>query len=118
MKLIIGGSRELKITMAQMLKEIERHGLKIDIIICGCAKGPDSVGRELGQEMDICVWQLPAPWNAYKKGAAARMRNRAMGDMADAALLFWDGKSPGTRNMRDIMGEMGKPIYLVRKEAV
>ena len=109
----------MTVTMSQMLKEIEDQGLKIDIIICGCARGPDRVGLELGQEMDICVWQLPAPWKAYKDiHKAARLRNRAMGELADAALLFWDGKSPGTRNMRDIMGELGKPIYLVRMEAV
>lgn len=36
-----------------------------------------------------------------------------MAEYADAAIVFWDGKSRGAKNMIDEMKKLGKPVKLV-----
>lgn len=38
---------------------------------------------------------------------------RQMAEYADAAIVFWDGKSRGTQNMIQQMRELGKPVEVV-----
>jgi hypothetical protein len=39
-----------------------------------------------------------------------------MGEIADSAIVFWDGKSPGTKMMIDIMNNFNKTVKIVRYE--
>ena len=41
------------------------------------------------------------------------MRNRQIADYADAALVFWDGSSRGTKYTVEIFEELGKKVTLV-----
>ncbi len=111
MKLIIAGSRNLRVTM-QDVEQAVQELCAIDIVICGEARGPDIMGKLWAQKNKIIIWSLPAAWKVYDK-AAGRDRNIAMAKIADGALLFWDGNSPGTKNMNEIMASYGKPVYLV-----
>ena len=111
MKLIIAGSRDLQITMEdvdQAMQEI----CTPHIVICGECQGPDTMGKRWAEDRKITVWSLPAAWTAYHKGAGPD-RNIAMAKIADAALLFWDGRSKGTKHMNETMLAYGKEVYIV-----
>ena len=36
-----------------------------------------------------------------------------MGDVADSAIVFWDGRSKGSKLMIDIMHELKKPVVAI-----
>lgn len=112
MRLIIAGSREINLKDYQLEAAISNIGKRIDVVVCGMCEGPDLAGKAWAHRCNVTVWQLPAPWDAYGKPAGYR-RNEMMSRIAHAALLFWDGKSPGTEHMKNIMEKAGKPVYLV-----
>lgn len=49
--------------------------------------------------------EFPADWDRYKheggKNPAGMIRNKEMADYATHGVSFWDGQSPGTRDMRE-----------------
>lgn len=67
-------------------------------ILSGGASGPDSLGERWGKEFGVTVERYPADWYAHGKKAGP-MRNQVMVEKADALLVFWDGKSKGTRDI-------------------
>lgn len=67
-------------------------------IVSGGASGADALGERYAQERGYSIARYPAAWGEYGRGAGPR-RNREMAMNADALLAFWDGKSPGTKNM-------------------
>ena len=40
------------------------------------------------------------------------MRNAEMANYADKAIVFWNGKSPGTEDMINKMKQLGKDIQI------
>ena len=54
---------------------------------------------------------FPAQWNIYGKSAGF-IRNAEMGEYADLAICFWDGKSKGTFHMIKTMKRLNKPVYV------
>ena len=110
MKLIIAGSRKINLTTLD-IEEALKNLIPIHVVICGEAHGPDQAGKLWAHKHGVAVWSMPAPWDAYGK-SAGYIRNFAMAQVADAALLFWDGKSKGTAHMSRIMGDLEKPVYL------
>ena len=82
-------------------------------IICGEAKGADSLGKRYAQEKGLETMSFPAQWDKYGKSAGYR-RNEEMGAVADALVAFWDGKSKGTKHMIDYMLKLGKKVKVVR----
>jgi len=36
-----------------------------------------------------------------------------MGDIADSLIAFWDGKSPGTKDMIEYMKKLGKSTEII-----
>ena len=44
------------------------------------------------------------------------MRNRLIADYADEALVFWDGRSKGTKYTRDLFLKMNKNVRVVSVE--
>lgn len=81
-------------------------------IVSGGAPGADTLAVRYATESDIPFKVFPADWNKYGKSAGPR-RNRQMAEYADAAIVFWDGKSRGTQNMIQQMRELGKPVEVV-----
>lgn len=98
MRTIIAGGRDF--SDYDTLVHILNHEIpwKITTVICGEAKGADTCGKIWAIENSIPVESFPANWEKFGKSAGIR-RNRKMAQNAEALVVFWDGKSKGTRNM-------------------
>ena len=110
-KVIIAGSRNLILDDDRLNRMIEYTGIVPTEVVCGEAKGPDSYGKEWALENSIPVASFPAKWDKYGKQAGI-LRNKQMGDYADALFAFWDGKSRGTKHMIDYMSSLNKEFYV------
>jgi hypothetical protein len=98
MKVIIAGSRDFN--DYETLKEICDFMLsrQTDIeIVSGVAKGADLLGERYAKEKGYSIKQFPANWSIGKQ--AGYLRNEEMAQYADAAIVFWDGKSKGSEHM-------------------
>ena len=115
MKLIIAGSRTLDLGpdfIAQYLGATGWNGVVIDEVVSGTANGVDKTGEQFADDCLIPVKRFPADWDTHGK-AAGHIRNKQMADYADALLLIWDGESRGSKNMKETMLKLGKPVYEV-----
>lgn len=111
-KVIIAGSRgfndwQLAYRMLNQYKDVIKE------VICGDAKGADTIGAKWAEENGIRVNHFPADWQKYG-AAAGYIRNKQMGDIADKLIAFWDGRSPGTKHMIEYMRELGKDIEVIK----
>ncbi len=99
-RVIIAGGRDFKDynlltkTMDHLLSNIQDD----IIVVCGKARGADTLGERYAKEYGYSVQYFPANWNRYGK-AAGYLRNTKMAKNADALVAFWDGASLGTRHM-------------------
>lgn len=116
MKLIIAGSRTLLFDgdkIVKILALFDLYAVHIDEVVSGCAKGIDSAGEHYaGWFANTKLKRFPADWDEHGK-AAGHIRNSEMAHYADALLLIWDGKSTGSKNMKETMKKLGKPVYEV-----
>ncbi len=85
--------------------EVENRVLDMDcvfdVLIHGaCPVGADKHADDTAKETGIQVIRFPAKWKWFGK-SAGNIRNEQMivEGKPDYAYCFWDGKSPGTRNM-------------------
>jgi hypothetical protein len=73
-----------------------------DILICGMAKGADSIAFELGKLRGMEVMEFPANWDLYGR-AAGPIRNQQMLDKGkpEKVYAFYSDKekSKGTKDM-------------------
>ena len=83
------------------------------IIISGTARGADTLGERYARERGYTVERFPADWNTLGK-RAGYVRNCQMADNADALIVFWDGESPGTKNMVEIARERNLAVRVIR----
>lgn len=99
-KLIIAGGRDfdnynlLKETVNKFLSNYNGE----PCIICGGAKGADTLGERFAEEQGYKIKYFPADWNTYGKSAGF-VRNIEMAENATALIAFWNGKSSGTKHM-------------------
>lgn len=112
MKVIIAGSREIT-DYDIVLKAVKLAQFRITEVVCGKAKGVDTLGEELGLKNGIPVKYFPADWNRHGNAAGYR-RNVQMAEYADALIAVWDGKSRGTKHMIDIARDRGLKVYVFR----
>jgi hypothetical protein len=110
MKVIIAGSRNVS-DYSLVVQAVERCGYNITEVVSGCAVGIDRLGEQWARANNIPIKEMPADWNRNGK-AAGPIRNRDMAEYADAAIVVWDGKSPGSRNMVENMIRRKKPYYV------
>ena len=111
LRVIIAGSREfndydlLKKTMDNVLANV-----RDDItMVCGQARGADTLGEQYAKERGYAVQYFPADWNRYGK-VAGYIRNTVMAKNADALVAFWDGQSSGTRHMIQTAQSLGLKV--------
>ncbi len=108
MKLLVAGSRgftnyeQAEVAIGNFL-ESHPH-LDVDIV-SGGARGADEMGEMFSREVlekepDI----YPADWDRYGK-SAGYIRNEEMACVCTHAVVFWDGKSKGTKNMLQLLAE-------------
>jgi len=112
MKVIVAGGRDfnwynlMKVRLDNYFKDIT------PTIVCGEARGADSLGRRYAEEKGLAIESYPADWNKYGKSAGYK-RNELMAQNADALVAFWDGKSKGTKHMINTMLKLDKPVKVV-----
>lgn len=70
-------------------------------IVCGMAKGADTLGERYGKDKGYKINYFEAKWDLFGKSAGYR-RNEEMAKNADALIAFWDGDSKGTKHMIDL----------------
>jgi hypothetical protein len=111
MKIIVAGGRDFNYTsvLNKVLNEIINP--EEDIIVSGDARGADLLGAAWASQHGVPIQHFPAYWDMYGKGAGY-IRNAEMGEHADAAICFWDGKSRGTHHMIVTMARLGKPVIV------
>lgn len=129
MRVIIAGGRDfndfklLESNINKIIKQLSDEKL-ISIyvnesnieIICGKARGADTLGKQFAKEYKLSIKYFPADWNTYGKSAGYR-RNAEMANYAkeDNGILiaFWDGKSKGTKHMIDIAKGNNIRVFIV-----
>lgn len=120
MKVIIAGTRtfddyrRLERVCDNLLKNFNKNEL---IIVSGTAEGADTLGKAYGDANGIAVVEFPARWDDLNApGAIIRVnkfgkkynakagvdRNEEMAEYANGAIIFWDGKSKGTKSMIEL----------------
>lgn len=114
MKLVIAGSRSLSMSPVEIAKLVEEAGFVPTEVVSGVAHGIDRAGERYAEWYRIPIKSFAADWHNLGK-AAGPIRNAAMAEYADAALVIWDGKSPGSRNMIEQMQRRGKPCVVINK---
>lgn len=82
------------------------------IIISGGAKGADRLGEKFAKEKHCNLKVFPADWITFGNSAGYR-RNAEMSKVANACVVFWDGRSKGTKHMIDIAEKEGLDIVIV-----
>jgi len=118
MKLIIAGSRTFN-NYEFLAETISRlytsKGIKITEIVSGGARGADKLGERYAKENLMPVKIFPAAWDCYGKSAGFR-RNIKMAEYGDMVIVFWDGKSVGTKHMINIAQSKGLKVEIVQIE--
>lgn len=130
--LIIAGSRSFKDfkflcdKCDYLLKDKIKEGYKI-VIISGTAGGADTLGENYAKLRGYDIIRKPADWNnlsvkdcvvktnQYGKkynALAGNNRNNEMADISNACVVFWDGKSPGSKDMYNICIKRNIPVRL------
>jgi hypothetical protein len=114
MKIIVAGSRSFSSydRLAKIMDKVTANLQEITII-SGAARGADTLGERWAAERKHTVIRKPADWDRFGKSAGYR-RNEEMAAIADALVAFWDGKSPGTKHMIDLMTSTKKPVRIIR----
>lgn len=113
-KLLIAGSRQFN-DYDLMVKWIRITGFSksnVYSIICGEAKGADTLGKRWAKENGIIVQSFPADWS-LGKGAGFK-RNIEMCDECTHAILFWDGVSNGTKHDIKVLTRLKKPFRIIK----
>lgn len=115
MKLIIAGSRE-GIDEADVFTAMQESGFdkRVSEVVSGTARGVDRMGEAWARENGIPVKRFPANWEKNGR-AAGHIRNRQMGDYADALLVLIYNNSRGSEGMLSYAKKKGLEIYVVRK---
>lgn len=132
MKLVIAGSRSIKdyaITRQAIIESglWQKYGKKI-VVVSGLAEGPDKHGLIFAEKAGLKEpIKKAADWDNIKaKGVVVRYtrsgkpynavaghwRNEEMAQIADAALIVWDGKSTGSLDMLHRMIALDKQAIL------
>lgn len=88
-------------------------------IISGAARGADQLGEQYAKIVGYEVSRFPADWDGLGK-MAGYVRNAEMAKYAIAdenygvLIVFWDGKSKGTKHMIDLAEKNGLDVHTVR----
>jgi len=112
LRLIIAGSRDIKVSIAFIEDLINMFELcLVEKVVSGKCRGIDFSGESWAIYNQIKV--LPFPYLKTAGKAGGPIRNKAMAECGDALLLIWNGKSKGSASMKREMEKLKKPIYEV-----
>ena len=109
MKIIVAGSR-LYDNISVISHIMEDYLGEITEVVSGAAKGVDACGERWAEMNNLPIRRFIAEWDRYGR-AAGPIRNGAMADYADMAVVFYDPEmSVGSANMIEQMKKRGKPV--------
>ena len=115
-RLVVAGCRtfhDYSVASSEIKKLLQKLDAEYSVIIVsGCAEGADKLGERYAAEHNLTIERFPAEWDKYGKYAGPR-RNAQMARIADAVLVFWDGKSRGTKNMIENAKKAKKPYTVI-----
>lgn len=118
-KIIVAGSRDfndyqlLERELIKFMKELGLNDNQDIEIVSGTARGADKLGEQFGRKHGYAIKQFPANWDTYGKSAGYR-RNADMANYANACIVFWDGKSKGSKHMIDLANKCNLKVKVVR----
>ena len=107
MKLAIIGSRDLLVP--EMAKYIPEG---VTEIVSGGAKGIDRQAAEYARGENILLTEFLPHYERYGRVAPLK-RNEQIAAYADAALIFWDGKSKGTLHTLTLFQHLNKKTTVI-----
>lgn len=116
MRCIIAGGRGF--TDYQRLKNfMDKSPYEITEVVCGKAKGADTLGEKWGLENSIPIKYFIPDWENLGRKAGF-LRNKDMGDYANEfgnglLVAFWDKKSRGTKSMIEYAESIGLTVKVV-----
>lgn len=116
-RVIVAGSRDFS-DYQHLCEKMDRllSNIKEPIaVICGKARGADTLGERYAHEHGYEIHYFPADWERYGRSAGYR-RNIQMAENADALVAFWDGKSMGTMHMISVAKSHGLKVRIIRFE--
>ena len=115
-RVIIAGGRNFKDYLLLREKCDFHLGNKMKncriIVLSGTAKSADTMGEQYASERGFMLEKHPANWRTHGKSAGI-VRNMEMAEKADALIAFWDGISPGTKNMIETARKHGLRVMVV-----
>jgi len=118
-KVICAGSRDFSdqelvfMVMDYLLRVKIKEGY-LPVIVNGMAKGADALGGCYAKAKGYPQLEYFANWNRDGK-AAGPIRNKLMGDVCDAGVVFLKAggvTTPGSLNMYRYLISLGKPVYM------
>lgn len=116
MKIIIAGTRtftDKHFLFTEMNKLVTKLNLQYFSVVSGTQDGADKLGEKWAEERNLVCERFPPDWDKYKK-AAGPIRNAEMADVADICVVFWDGKSKGSRNMIETALSKGLLVKIIK----
>lgn len=114
MKTIIAGGRDFN-DVDFFMECMHKYDKPITEVVCGMAKGADTLGKDYAITYFIPIAEFPADWARYGNGAGP-IRNKQMADNADALIAFWDGRSKGTWNMIQLAQKFNLKVTIYNYE--
>lgn len=101
-KVIIAGGRDFNNynILEKYCNYILQNKINVEIV-CGLARGADKLGKIYAEKNKLKISYFPAEWDKHGK-SAGYLRNNEMANYADSAIIFWDGKSKGSKNMIEL----------------
>jgi len=112
MKLAVVGSQTgiQRDFVNKALAEFAGRVSPITLMVSGGADGVDTFAEDWA--LGVCEKKIFDPeWTKYGKPAGA-IRNQKIVNACDQIMIFWDGKSPGTKITLRMAMKSGKPITL------
>ena len=119
MRCIIAGGRDFN-NYERLKKVMDNCPYEITEVVCGKARGADSLGEKWALERGVHVKYFVPDWKGLGKRAGFA-RNSDMAEYAcengsDNGLLvaFWDKNSKGTKSMIDLATKKGMLVKVIK----
>lgn len=92
----------------EVVSILKDHGYQT--IIAGGAKGADAWAERASRKFNMDLAIVRAQWWNYGNYAGRERNIQMLSLHPDRVLAFWDGKSPGTKMMRELARKDGVPV--------
>lgn len=98
-----------------LCRVIAESGFNPDVVLSGCALGPDRLAFVWADRQRRPIFAYPADWKR-NGNAAGPIRNERMAKDGTALLALWDGHSRGTADMIEKATKRGLTIHIFRTD--